>query len=56
MRHLRHKFINDPIDSHGPANKLQLRIRRVRKDEVIRVELRQLLPAHAARQSWDMIH
>lgn len=41
------EFINDAIDRDGPADKLQGGVRRVVKDKVVSVEIRQRSATHA---------
>lgn len=56
MRKRENKLIHDPIHAHGPTNKLERRVRGIRKNKTAAVESRQRGAADAARQRRHVVH
>lgn len=55
MRKRKDKLVNHAINSHRPTDQIQSGVVRIIKDEVIRVEMRQLRPPNAARQRRNVV-
>ncbi|KAG1167194.1 hypothetical protein G6F35_017811 [Rhizopus arrhizus] len=56
MREAEQQFVHDLGRADGARQRDQPGIRRVAVDEMVLVEARQLLVAHAARHRRDMVH